>query len=157
MQIHRSRIAVILAGCVLATAAVAAWRQQTEGGAHPAADWARSYSPRNLRLLSQDLTGAEMKKLMDAYVQEVGVPCEYCHVQDERTGSFDYASDDNPTKQTARLMMSMLKDINEKYLAQLGEGSYAAPVTCGNCHQGRKSPPEFHFRRPADGVPGSNG
>lgn len=155
MEIRRSAVALILTGCVLGTAAVAAWRQQSNSPAHPHAQWESRYRPANLRLLSKDLSGSEMKRVMDGYVQEVGVPCEFCHVQDDRTGAFDFASDDSPAKETARLMISMLKDINEKYLAQLGEGSYAAPITCGNCHQGRKTPPEFHALRPAGTATGS--
>jgi len=41
-------------------------------------------------------------------------------------------------------MISMLTDINDKYLAQLGgDRRYAVPVTCGSCHQGQSNPPAF--------------
>jgi hypothetical protein len=65
-------------------------------------------------------------------------------VEDASTRKFDFASDENPDKNTARLMITMLKDINEKYLPQLGgDRRYATAVTCGSCHQGQSSPPTF--------------
>ncbi len=63
------------------------------------------------------------------------------------TRKLDYVSDDVPAKQAARVMIAMLNDINDKYLTQLGrDARYAVPVTCGSCHQGRSSPPEFEAR-----------
>jgi hypothetical protein len=59
------------------------------------------------------------------------------------TKQIDYASDENPVKQTARFMISMTGDINNKYLAQLGDRRYASPITCGNCHRGLAEPPDF--------------
>lgn len=102
-----------------------------------------SFRPRNLKVLPQSITEDELKKRMHEYEQGLGVPCGYCHVQDAQTKQIDYASDDNPIKQTARLMITMTRDINTKYLAQLGDRRYAQPVTCGNCHQGQADPPDF--------------
>ena len=163
MAVRRSTLGLVLTACVLAPLTVAAWRQRGAALPGPGPSWEADFKARNVRLLPKDLSASQMKRLMNGYVQEVGVPCEYCHVQDEQTGAFDYASDDNPTKQTARLMITMLNDINGKYLAQLGEGSYAAPITCGNCHRGQRQPPEFHAPHSAGNShstgndPGPNG
>jgi hypothetical protein len=97
----------------------------------------------NLRVLPQDSSAADIKTLMDRYGQELGVSCEYCHTQDPQTRKLDYASDDNPAKQTARVMIAMLDEINSKYLAQLDDQKYAVPVSCGNCHRGQTNPPSF--------------
>jgi hypothetical protein len=97
----------------------------------------------NLKVLSRDTSAAELKRVMDGYGTQLGVSCGYCHVENPQTQQLDYASDDNPAKQTARLMITMLNDINGKYLAQLGEDRYAVRVTCGNCHQGHADPPAF--------------
>ena len=99
--------------------------------------------PNNLRVLPKDSSAADVKNLMDQYGRELGVKCEYCHVQSARTQQLDYASDDNPAKQTARVMISMLGEINNKYLAQLDDQKYPVLVTCGNCHQGQADPPSF--------------
>jgi hypothetical protein len=106
-------------------------------------------NPGNLRVLPKDSSAADIKILMDRYGQELGVKCEYCHTQDPRTQKLDYVSDDNPAKQTARVMIAMLDEINTKYLAQLDDQKYAVPVSCGNCHQGQADPPTFE--------PGSRG
>jgi len=57
---------------------------------------------------------------MRRFETDLGVKCGHCHVEDPNTHKFDYASDDNPAKNTTRLMITMLKDINEKYLPLLG-------------------------------------
>lgn len=98
---------------------------------------------KNLTVLSKDLTGAELNKSMKRYADELGVSCSFCHVQDDQTQKFDFVSDANPRKDTARIMISMLSDINNKYLARLGDRRYAVPITCGNCHQGQSSPPAY--------------
>jgi Photosynthetic reaction centre cytochrome C subunit len=99
--------------------------------------------PKNLRVLPQDSSAVDIKILMDRYGQELGVKCEYCHTQDPQTQKLDYVSDDNPAKQTARVMIAMLDEINSKYLAQLDDQKYAVPVSCGNCHRGQADPPTF--------------
>jgi cytochrome c553 len=114
--------------------------------------------PTNLRVLPQDSSAADIKSLMDQYGQELGVSCEYCHSQDPQTQKVDYASDDNPAKQTARVMIAMLDAINTKYLAQLDDRKYAVLVSCGNCHQGQADPPTFEPQsRPSSGSRAGGG
>jgi hypothetical protein len=103
--------------------------------------------PMNLKVLPKDISEAELGKQMKRFEAELGVTCNHCHVEDPATRKFDYASDENPDKTTARLMITMLQDINDKYLAQLGgDRRYAVPVTCGSCHLGQSSPPAFEPR-----------
>jgi hypothetical protein len=100
--------------------------------------------PVNIKVLPKDISAAEIGKVMRRFETDLGVKCGHCHVEDPNTHKFDYASDDNPAKSTTRLMITMLKDINEKYLPQLGaDNRYATHVTCGSCHQGQSSPPAF--------------
>jgi hypothetical protein len=103
--------------------------------------------PVNLKVLPKDISEAELGKQMKQFEADLGVTCNHCHVEDPTTHKFDYASDENPDKTTARLMITMVQDINNKYLAQLGgDRRYAVPVTCGSCHQGQSSPPSFESR-----------
>jgi hypothetical protein len=104
-------------------------------GSHP--------RPSNLKVLPKEISGDDIDKLMHQYQQYLGVPCGYCHAENERTKQIDFASDENPVKETARFMISMTNDINNKYLAQLGDRRYSEPFTCGNCHQGMVQPPAF--------------
>jgi hypothetical protein len=134
------RAAAVAAGVLSLGAATFAVSQQTEP------DFAR-LKPVNLRVLPKDISARELGKQMKGFEADLGVTCSHCHVQDTVTRKFDYASDENPDKTTARLMITMLKDINDKYLAELGgDRRYTAPVTCGSCHQGQSSPPPFEPR-----------
>ncbi len=130
-----SREAVLALSCALLIAAPIADSQEQ--------DVPRS-KPVNLQVLPKDIPAAKLGKLMKRFEVDLGVKCSHCHVEHPQTLKLDYASDENPRKQTARIMISMLTDINDKYLAQLGSDSrYANPVTCGSCHQGQTSPPAF--------------
>jgi hypothetical protein len=106
----------------------------------------RSQDHANLKVLPRDIPAASIGKLMKRYEEDLGVSCSYCHVENPQTQKLDYASDDNPTKETARIMIAMLNDINSKYLSQLGDRRYAVPVTCGSCHQGQSNPPGFEAK-----------
>lgn len=119
---------------------------ETDGAASASEEAAYTH-PINLTVLPKDTPAAKLKALMRRYGEELGVQCEHCHVEDPQSHRFDYASDENPKKQTARLMMAMLTDINTKYLSQLGDPRYAARVTCGNCHQGQTDPPAYEAAR----------
>jgi hypothetical protein len=124
-----------------------AWLHSRTAPAHVAtAKWETHFKPANLKVLPKSISAAEIKNVMHRYDQALGVTCDYCHVENEDSRQLDYASDDNPKKQSARVMMTMLDDINDKYLAQLGVGDYSTPITCGNCHQGQTSPPDFDAR-----------
>jgi hypothetical protein len=95
----------------------------------------------NLTVLPADISKSRLKRIMRGYETDLGVSCGYCHVEDHDSGIIDYASDENPRKHSARVMMSMVEAINEQYLAKLGsDRRYAVPVTCGSCHQGRSNP-----------------
>jgi Photosynthetic reaction centre cytochrome C subunit len=99
--------------------------------------------PTNLKVLPADISPEELNRVMHSYERGLGVPCAYCHEENPQTRQIDFASDENPIKQTARFMISMTNDLNTKYLGQLGDRRYAEPLTCGNCHQGQVSPPVF--------------
>jgi hypothetical protein len=99
--------------------------------------------PTNLKVLPKNISGDDIDKLMHRYETDLGVPCGYCHEENPQTKEIDYASDENPVKETARFMIQMNNDINTKYLTQLGDRRYAEPFTCGNCHQGQIDPPTF--------------
>jgi len=99
--------------------------------------------PKNLQVLPKTTSGQEIIVLMRRYAQELGVHCSYCHAEDPLTQKEDFPSDENPRKQTARIMIGMVADINTKYLAQVGDRRYAEPISCGNCHRGQTSPPSF--------------
>ncbi len=142
----RRAVAPTLGLLFLGAAAVAAPQEQISDDSVSAAIAATVAhgKPVNIKVLPKDISAAEIGKVMRRFETDLGVKCGHCHVEDPNTRKFDYASDDNPAKSTARLMITMLKDINEKYLPQHGgDNRYATHVTCGSCHQGQSSPPTF--------------
>lgn len=98
--------------------------------------------PTNLKVLSKTTSLPDVYKRMAGMQRDLGVSCNFCHDEDPDTKQINYASDENPRKETARLMMRMTNDINEKYLSTLGARA-ETPVTCGNCHLGQMHPPAY--------------
>src|SRR5579862_3598429 len=83
--------------------------------------------PQNLKVLKAS-TVAEVQQMMRTFTTGLGVQCSYCHVQ----GNF--ASDENPKKETARKMIRMAMKINAEF-----EDS-KMHVSCYTCHRGEAEP-----------------
>lgn len=140
---------LILGGSIFAIAAFGAVSQGQDKKTTESSSLAQQSAPskpRNLKVLPREMSEADVAKLMYQYEQYLGVPCGYCHEQNPETKQIDYASDENPTKETARFMISMTSDINNKYLSHFGDRRYADPITCGNCHRGQVQPPSFELK-----------
>jgi hypothetical protein len=84
--------------------------------------------PQNLQILTPE----NFRPLMTVFVESLGVVneggCMYCHVQGQM------ALDDKPQKKTARAMIAMVRELNEKTFG--GEQK----VTCYTCHRGSPKP-----------------
>jgi len=112
-------------------------------------------APTNLKVLPKDTTGDQVISLMRNYEGALGVECEYCHARNPETKHNDFASDANPIKDKARLMIAMTQNINSQYVSQLNNPKAENPVTCGTCHRGVAHPtvfvpkPEERAPRPA--------
>ena len=74
------------------------------------------------------LPADRIESIMFAFKNSLGVECTYCHIKDQ------FEKDDKTTKQTARKMISLVRDSN----AKLG----AARVSCFTCHRGQPRPAE---------------
>lgn len=81
--------------------------------------------PKNLQVLKE---GVNIRQVMGSFTSGLGVRCDFCHVLP------DYASDDNPKKITARMMITMVQDVNAKF----PDGK--EHVTCYTCHRGATAP-----------------
>jgi hypothetical protein len=80
--------------------------------------------PKNLKILPAD---ANLIPTMRSFAAGLGVQCGFCHEQDR-------SSDDKPQKNMARMMITMVKDINSKF----PDGK--EHVTCYTCHRGAEMP-----------------
>jgi len=79
---------------------------------------------KNLKVLKED----QVRPVMGAMQASLGQRCNFCHVQG------DNASDENPKKLVARMMMEMTNEINSKF----PDGK--AHVSCYTCHRGKEHP-----------------
>ena len=111
--------------CVLLIAPFAA--AQPPAGQPPAGRGAAPQAPRNLQVLPKD---TPILPAMQQIAQALGVTCDYCHVQDR-------AADDKPTKKSARQMMILAREINEKLPTAVGKSAEETTrVGCATCHRG---------------------
>lgn len=102
--------------------------------------------PTNLEVIPADTEVRALVAMMRGYTRALGVRCQHCHVYkgdnpDDLT-TFDFASDEKQPKHTARAMMRMVTDINERHLKDIGEHAVPgeAKVTCYTCHRGETMP-----------------
>ncbi len=79
---------------------------------------------KNLKILKDD----EVRPMMGAFRVSLGVQCTFCHTMG------DFASDENPHKDKARMMIAMMRDANAKF----EDGK--EHVTCYTCHRGKTAP-----------------
>ena len=121
---HRSRSLLIVAlgvATTLGAVSVTSWAAPKKGGGG---------APKNLKVLKPE----DIRTQMGMYVAALGLQdkgrCDYCHVQGDR------ASDDNPKKVVARMMITMVHDINAKF----PDSAEKMRVTCYTCHRGKTEP-----------------
>lgn len=124
---------------------VSAMVGQTGGPGITAQQWMPP-PPTNLKVLPADIEVRALVAMMRDFTRGLGIRCQHCHVYkgdnpDDLT-TFDFASDEKQEKHTARAMMRMVTDINERHLKDIGE--HGAPgemkVTCYTCHRGETMP-----------------
>jgi tetratricopeptide (TPR) repeat protein len=131
-------------------------------------------APRNLQILPKDTPQQDVVALMQQFTRALGVPCTYCHVEvtaplltaEEAAAAaaaapppvagrgrgrgrgagpqMDFASDDKRQKQTARLMLSLVNDINARLAATIKKPSFEiVRVQCATCHRGIANPAQL--------------
>lgn len=111
--------------------------------------WAAEFSwpeePENLKVLPADVKGARLGGVMRGFASALGVRCQHCHVgEGPDLSKFDFPSDEKQTKRKARVMIEMVRGINETHLAQLIDlgvkKSERIEVTCMTCHRTNNKP-----------------
>jgi len=126
--------------------------------------------PTNLHVLPKDLTGRQVRDIMETWQGSLGVKCEFCHTADPKNigpngrPRTNFADDSKPDKQIARIMYTMTQQMNQDYIKKamdLDPDDMGSPVTCGTCHRGHKMPEDFVIPReehrggpgPGEGAP----
>lgn len=108
----------------------------------------------NLQILPKDITRAQLVQVMRGFTSSLGVRCQYCHVGEEGASlaTFNFKTDEKPTKRSARVMMRMVEAINQTHLSQLDTIAHShggvssthvterIEVQCVTCHRGQARP-----------------
>jgi hypothetical protein len=97
----------------------------------------------NTKVFPHNTPVREVVNTMRGFTAALGVRCDYCHVERQGggPGELDFPSDDRRTKRTARLMMLMVRQVNDSVLSRIPERP--APnvaVACVTCHRGVARP-----------------
>ena len=87
---------------------------------------------KNVQLLT-GMTDLQLQQAMNFMRASLGVHCDYCHVVNDKDG-WQFASDEKQAKRTARHMIEMVEDINQKNFDN------NAAVSCNTCHRGSTRP-----------------
>ena len=100
--------------------------------------------PENLKVLPENISSKELGDTMKGFAMGLGARCETCHVGEPNTplDTFDFASDEKAMKRKARVMIKMLREINEVFVPGLNEieDSPRVEVRCVTCHRGLQQP-----------------
>ena len=97
---------------------------------------------KNLKVLPKDISPEDLRATMGQFTRALGVRCGACHAPRKDGGQgLDFALDDKPEKKTARVMLQMVHDINDKYISTLEDHSNPPiQVQCITCHHGITHP-----------------
>ncbi|MBI2429216.1 MAG: c-type cytochrome [Ignavibacteriales bacterium] len=105
--------------------------------------WKWPDKPKNVKVLSPEITADRLHETMDGYKDALGVRCNFCHVGEDGKpfSEFDFVSDQLPMKNITREMIRMTNSVNAQ-IRDLFKGGSETPVevTCVTCHRGSPVP-----------------
>ncbi|HET9355591.1 MAG TPA: c-type cytochrome [Sphingomicrobium sp.] len=133
-RLNLGRLALAAASAVFLAAAVAA--QQT-AAPPPVPAPAPASEFKNLKILPAGIPRQNLIGVMQMMSSALGVKCTFCHVGTSPK-TMDFPSDAKVEKQTARMMLEMVRRINEQDF-KVTEFS-KSKVTCYTCHRGAPHP-----------------
>ncbi len=102
-------------------------------------------TPQNLQVLPADMSTRAIVGVMRGFATALGVRCIYCHVGDDPNdlSTTDFVSDEREAKRVARVMMGMVRTVNDELLepglTEIGRTESLA-VRCATCHHGNSRP-----------------
>ena len=97
----------------------------------------------NLKYFPKTIAVRDLIDSMRQFSFALGVRCQFCH--EGREGmpldSFNFRSDDKRTKRAARVMLDMVRHINDEHLADVPDRPEPhVVVSCATCHRGVNRP-----------------
>ena len=108
---------------------------------HAQEKWSWPDKGENLQVLPEDSDAKRLRAVMTGFSRALGVRCAHCHVgvDGESFSTYDFASDENPKKETAREMLRMLGSIND-HLDKIEPTGDQVNMWCHTCHRGAARP-----------------
>ena len=103
----------------------------------------------NLKVLPKDIKKPELVQMMKGFAIQLGKRCKFCHEVNDDLSEGNFASDKKIEKETARVMIKMMAELNNEFLAKLPE--MPAEATCWTCHRGKNKPEKFTPPEPGAG------
>ena len=104
--------------------------------------WSWPEKGENLRELPKDFTGDRLRAVMTGFTRALGVRCSHCHVgkEGQPLSTYDFVSDENPNKNTARAMLRLLGTVNGELKKIEPTGPERVNMWCHTCHRGQPRP-----------------
>jgi len=105
---------------------------------------------RNLKILPQDISDADLDSIMGAYTRALNVNCDFCHANSKTNPlELDYSLDDKPEKEISLLMMRMTAAINKDFFDYIiiYKANETMAVSCITCHDGFPRPELKHEKK----------
>jgi len=96
----------------------------------------------NTQVIPRDTPVPRVVGMMRNITFDLGVRCPFCHLGQEGQplSTFDFASDEKPTKRTARQMMRMVEEVRRRLDTLPSHSMPHVEVTCRTCHRGVERP-----------------
>jgi hypothetical protein len=140
--------ALVLVFVAAAGACAAMKQQQAAGGPRP-----DQGGGRNLKVLPQNITHEELLLTMRGFARGLGQRCSFCHVENPPGSAeqYDFPDDSKRTKNVARTMFLMVRDINTRTLPKVSK--HPETVVCWTCHRGQKEPEKMPAPPPDEAGP----
>jgi len=137
-MISSRRVRVV--SSVLAISSFAAAASVRTARAQPRFEWPER--AKNLKVLPKDTPKEKLSAAMIGFTRALGVRCPFCHVGQEGQPltTYDFVSDQKPTKVVARGMMKMVADIDHDLRKMKFPEPKRVNVACITCHRGRPRP-----------------
>ena len=98
---------------------------------------------KNLKVLAEDTSAAELRATMRGISMGTGNRCSACHVGEVEAdlSTYDFSLDDKEKKAKARKMIKLVQEINASLARAFPDAAEPlVAVTCATCHRGQSKP-----------------
>jgi len=92
---------------------------------------------KNLQVLDKSISKDDLKKMMEGFVAQLGVKCQFCHVDEQ------YEKDDKKQKSDARKMIKLVTEMKSRKPEFFKTTVKENAIQCSMCHRGRPQPEAF--------------